>query len=137
MRSDHETLWYLLDKLTDIADTYHSLKDNELEKSTNTRLGRWALKYNFWFLIFFGGATALGIWAGAMFKESHTLYGILLVVAALGIGITSLVFGILAFASEVNQMRLNNKPIGVISLLITLAIIIGSVVAIIISITIF
>lgn len=136
MKNDHETLWYLLDKLSDIADMYTMLKDDETQRDTSTRLGRWAIKYNIIFFIFLGGGTALGIWGILMFRASSVLYGILLTFGALGFALTSIVFAILAFACDISQMRLNKKPIGLISLLSTILIIIASVVGIAITVVI-
>lgn len=133
MRNDHKTLWYLLDKLADIADIYNRLKDNERERDTNTLLGKWALKYNIFFLIFFGGTTALGIWAVFMFPTSFW-YGILIVLGALTLAILAIVFVILAFASEIAQMKLNKRPIGLAMLLTTFAIILAGIIAIVITV---
>lgn len=129
MRNDHQTLWYLLDKLADIADIYTRLKANEEERDTNTLLGKWAIKYNILFFIFFAGATAMGIWASFMFQTSFW-YGILIVLGVLLLAIFAVVYVILAFASEIAQMKLNKRPIGLIMLLTTFAIILAAVIAI-------
>lgn len=133
----HEGLWYLLDKLADIADFYVNIKDNESERDTNTRLGKWAIKYNIIFFIFLGGAAALAIWAISLFKAESVLLGVLIIFLALGVAITSVIFAILAFASEITQMKLNKKPIGLISLLTTILIIIAAIASIAIAVTIF
>lgn len=134
MNNDHQTLWYLLIKLAEIGDIYTRLKADEEEKETNTLLGKWAIKYNVLFFVFCAGATALGIWTAHLFQTKFWL-GILIALVALTIAIFAIVFAILAFASEIAQMKLNKRPIGLTMLLTTLLIILIPVIAI--SVTVF
>lgn len=132
----HNDFWYVLNCLDNIADDYSRIKGNEEERRTSTRLGREAIKYNIAFLLMFGAAVAAAVWAASMFQPDGKRWaGILLIILALAVALTSLIFVIPAFAAEISQMKLNKKPIGLISLLLTLVIIIGGIVVIVIAFT--
>lgn len=136
MSGKHENFWYVFSRLVDIGAEYELIKNDESLRENSTLLGRWAIKYNIIFFILFGGAVAVAIWAASML-ETAALFGIILIIAAGVLAVTSLMYAVLAFACSINQLRLNKKPIGVITLLIPIIIIVAGIVAVIISFTMF
>ena len=133
MSNNHTNLRYLFNKLADNAATYNNIKSNGEERFTNTRLGRRAIRYNVFFFLFLGSAAALGILAMFLLRNSNLIFGIPLLLIAVGLAVTSIIFLILALDCGIKQIKLNKKPIGIISILLTLFILLAAIAAIVIA----
>lgn len=136
MNNYHEhwrIFFFVLDKLADQGDIYRNLKNNEEEKNNSNYFGLQAVKYNIFYFILMAAVAGLTIGACAFFMASGVWQGILMIVAAIVILPYTVIFFILALNCDIKQMKLNKKPIGLVSLLFTLFILIAAIVSVVIT----
>lgn len=106
--------------LANIRTIYEEIKQNEESKKVSVVLGKKALGYCFLFTLFVTIAVALGYWGAQYVQTIAFLFGIVLIVIAIGCGLYALSFLAFALSCSMKQIRLNRRPIGVFALVLTL-----------------
>lgn len=124
-----ESILFFIDRMIQAREMYEDIKQNDEIRQTNTALGTRALIYDAILLLIWGGAAALTIWGITM--ESG--WRIALYIVAGLLALTAIPFFVIAMSFSTKQMRLNKRPIGWISLILSIVILVASVVSIVVS----
>ncbi len=133
---DHWTLFFFLDNIVDDREDYNRIKNNEQERATSKTLGKRAVKNNINYFIVTAILTVCAVLTYIFFSGIIAGWwkGIITLIVALACLPLTVVYFILALNCDIKQMKLNKLPIGWVSLLFTLLILVASIAAVVITI---
>ena len=120
MKGGLKALFNIIFELADIRTKYEEIKMNEESKKVSVVLGWRALRYNFLFALFVAFAVGLGMWGAQYVQTIAFLFGIVLIVLAIGCTIYALAFLLFALSASIKQIKLNRRFIGIFALILTL-----------------
>lgn len=127
-------IFFLIERLADQRIDYEAIKSNEEERKTSTKLGKQAIKNNVLFFIFMAIFAGLVIGTALFLNNSGIWQAVIMILFAVVILPYAIIYFILALNCDIKQMKLNKLPIGWVSLMFTLLILIGAIVAIAVTI---
>lgn len=116
MKNDKHLFLHFLDKIVDTRLTYNEIKNDEEARATSTLLGKRALIYDIVIIITVIGGAALLCWALSLLESKAVLFAIVMILLAVGMFITSLVYYIIGLNCAIKQLCLNRRAIGWIAL---------------------
>lgn len=124
-------MWKFFESFLDIKSEYKDIKSGEDRKS-NVKFGVKSILYSVLFLVLVSGGIALGYWSLTMFDSLAIIFGIILLITAIGLLFYSITYFILALVACIMQLIINRRAIGWIALAIILLIVSAVVVGLVV-----
>lgn len=115
-------MWKFVDSFLNVKNEYKGIKSSE-NRVSSSKFGVKSILYSLLFLVLVSGGLALGAWSLTMFDSIAIIFGIILLITAIGLLFYSVTYFILAVVACVLQLILNRRAVGWIALLIILLIV--------------
>lgn len=115
-------MWKFFESFLDIKSEFRDIKLGEDRKSS-AKFGVKSILYSVLFLVLVSFGIALGYWSLTMFDSLAVIFGIILLITAIGLLFYSVTYLILAFVACIMQLIINRRAIGWIALAIILLIV--------------
>ncbi len=115
-------MWKFFESFLDIKSEFRDIKSGEDRKSS-AKFGVKSILYSVLFLVLVSFGIALGYWSLTMFDSLAVIFGIILLITAIGLLFYSVTYLILAFVACIMQLIINRRAIGWIALAIILLIV--------------
>lgn len=119
---------HMIEKMLDIRLQYSEIRQDEAQRPTSTVMGRHAIKYLIVFAISVVCGVAILAFGIPLLDTIGILFGIFIIITGALLLIYSLSPLLLALNCSIKQLKLNKRPIGWVTLTITLIILTAAIV---------
>lgn len=123
-------MWKFFESFLNAKDEYKGIKSSE-ERTTSSKFGVKSILYSVLFLVLVSSGLALGYWSLTMFDSLAIIFGIILLITAIGLLFYSVTYLILALVTCIMQLCINRRASGWIALSIILLIVSAVVVGLV------
>ena len=126
------SLLKFVELLVNARIAYNNVKEDAEAKKTADMFGKRSLVYFLVFAVVGGLAGAIIYWSVTHFVSTLIFVAIMGFIVSLYMIIYALGYFILSFNLAIKQKRLNNKPVGIIALILNVAVVVAVVVSLVV-----
>ncbi len=131
-QSNNSLFRLMFGRFFNLSALYSDIKSNPDSRNVSTLLGKKSIKYSIIYVLMLGVALVSAFFMVSTMHDGAIFYGILLLILAVALGFSGLLYMLLAVISAVYQLRVNRKSIGWVALSVSLVLVVGLVVAVLI-----